>query len=130
MAGKFVAEADIAVGTFAEVEAVDPDVAVGHRAVEFDENTAPGVVRRQVEMLAVPADAARQIAAPAMRGVVLVIWTFNAPVMGHVQPVPPGIIEFRFVGARRIGPEKAPIKVEGCGDSSTLGRIGSRGGRR
>lgn len=118
MPGKFVAEADIAVGTFAKVEAVDPDVAVSHHAVEFDENMAPSVVCWQVEMFAVPTDTAWQIAASATRWAVLVIRTFNAPIMGHVKPAPRGIIKFRLLGTRRIGLEKTPIKVEGCGDSS------------
>lgn len=81
-------------------------------------------------MLAIPTDATREIATPATRGVIPVIRPFNAPVMGHVQSAPHGIIKIRFLGARGIGLEKSPIKVEGCGDSSSLGRIGRRGGLR
>src|SRR5215471_8709083 len=55
MPGKFVAKADVSIGSLAKMEAVDPNVAVGHDAVKIDKHTALGIFRRQNEMLAVPA---------------------------------------------------------------------------
>ena len=130
MPGQFVAETDVTVGPLAEVEAVDPDVAVGHDAVEVDEDATLGIIRRKYEMLAIPADAGGQKAARAAGGIICIERAFDAPVMGHVQAAPRGVIKVGFLGVRGIGLEKAPIKVEGCGDSSTLGRIGRRSGRR
>src|ERR1035437_7120774 len=58
--GQFVLEADVAERPMAKLEAVDPDIAVGHDAVELDEDAALGIIGGQREMFAIPANAARQ----------------------------------------------------------------------
>src|ERR1035437_3467294 len=60
MPGQFVLEADVAERPMAKLEAVDPDIAVGHDAVELDEDAALGIIGGQREMFAIPANAARQ----------------------------------------------------------------------
>ena len=57
VSGQFIAEADVAVGTLAEAESVDPDFAVRHDAVEIDVHAAGRVGLGQREGLSVPADA-------------------------------------------------------------------------
>src|SRR5689334_24044532 len=53
-----IGETDIAVRALAEVNAVDPDVAVHVDAVELQPCLEPTSIRRHAERLAVPADAA------------------------------------------------------------------------
>src|SRR6266478_3772700 len=94
------------------MEAIDPNVAIGHHSIKLDEHALTLVVRRQDEMLAIPADAGREKAARAARRVILVKWSFNAPIVGHVQPPPAAVVKGRFLSTRSIRFEKTPIAVE------------------
>ena len=64
VAGEFVAEGDVAVGAVAEVESVDPDVGVGHDAVEGDEDLLVSGIVREGEVFAVPTDAVGEEGGP------------------------------------------------------------------
>jgi len=55
-AGQVVKEAHVAVGTVAQVKAVDPYVAVGHHAVEGNIDVTVGVSGGQQKALAIPGD--------------------------------------------------------------------------
>src|SRR6266536_2794697 len=94
------------------MEAVDPYVAIGHHSIKLDEHALTLVVRRQDEMLAIPADAGREKAARAARRVILVEWSFNAPIVGHVQLPPAAVVKGRLLSTRGIRFEKTPIAVE------------------
>ena len=122
--GQFVAKADVTVGAFAEVVAVNPDVTVGHDTVEVDEDTVLGVLRGDSELLAVPTDAARQVSTAAAGRIIAVEWAFDAPVVRHIQDSPCGVVEILFLGPAfgRIGVclEESPIKVKGRRNSSLL----------
>ena len=113
MAGEFVAKADVAVRPLAQVEAVDPHVAVGHDAVEFDEHALVGVGRRQREMLAIPADAAGQERARAAGGILFVERAFDAPVVRHVDGAPGAVVEVGLFRAGGVGFQEAPAGIEG-----------------
>ena len=58
MTGEVIAKSDVAVWAMAQVKAIDPDIAVGYNAVEFDEDALLCVGIGQREMLAIPTDAA------------------------------------------------------------------------
>src|SRR5436190_13873372 len=57
MAGHLIREANVPVRPFAEMNAVDPNIAVSHHAVEFDKDTFVLLVARDVEVFAIPTDA-------------------------------------------------------------------------
>src|SRR6185312_4690342 len=93
MAAKFVTKADVTVGTMAEVKAVDPDIAVGHHAVELHGHAVVGSAGREGEMLSIPADAAGKVSARAAGFVGPGKRAFDAPIVRDVQFAPGGIVE-------------------------------------
>ncbi len=111
--GQIVPEGHVAVGPLAEMEAVDPNVAVGHHAIEFDGNTPRGIVCRQGESFAIPADAGREECARAAGGILLVERAFDGPVVRNVEPAPGTVHEIGLLGAGSIGFEEPPVAVEG-----------------
>ena len=120
---QFIAKADIAIRTPAQVEAIDPNVAVGHDAIEVDEDAPARVVCGQRETFAIPADTCRQETTRASRRILLVEWPFNTPVMRHVELPPRGVIEVRFLSTWGIAFKKTPIAVEGRSNSSKRCRL-------
>jgi hypothetical protein len=60
MAGQVIAKARVAGRALAQMKAIDPDIAVGHHAVEVDENTLAGVLPAKREGLAIPTHPRRQ----------------------------------------------------------------------
>ena len=88
VAGEFVAESDVAVGALAEVVAVDPDVAVGHDAVELDEDAAVGVGDGDGEVFAIPADTVGEVGSALSGRVGLGERAFDGPVVGDAEGAP------------------------------------------
>src|SRR5581483_5543945 len=109
---ELVAETDIAVRPLAQVEAVDPDVAIGHHSVEFDEDPLTGSTCRQGEMLAVPAHAGRQKPAGPASWIFLVEGSFDAPIVRDVDGTPAGVVEFDRFGAGGVALFKTPVGIE------------------
>ena len=79
MIGQFVTKAHIAIGTLAEMKAINPNVAVCHHTVEFDKDSF--VFRVECEVLAIPTNAGRKEAAGTASWIVFIEWTLNAPVV-------------------------------------------------
>src|SRR5215471_8149303 len=125
MPSKFVAKADVSVGSLTKMEAVDPNIAVGHNAVKINKHTALGIFRGQNEMLAVPANASGQVSAGCSSGIRFVERTFNAPVVRNVQDTPLCVIQGDCFCANRIALEEAPIAIEGERGSHRLLMPGS-----
>src|SRR5713101_2585676 len=98
--------------------AVDPDVAVSHNTVEVDENAPAFVICGQREVFAIPADAGRKKSACAAGWVVLVEWSFNAPIVRHVQLTPGLIIKLRVLSSSDVAFEKEPIGIKRRNDAS------------
>src|SRR5437764_13043966 len=121
---QFIAKADIAIRTPAQVEAIDPDVAVGHDAIEVDEDLTAGVVCGQREMFAIPAYARRQKTTRASRWILLVEWPFNTPVMRHIELPPCAVIEVWFLSVGSIALKKTPIAVERRSNSTIARELG------
>ena len=88
MAGQVVKEAHVAVGTVAQVKAVDPYVAVGHHAVEGNIDVTVGVSGGQQKALAIPGDSGGEEASGRAAEVFLVNRAGDAPVMGHGDASP------------------------------------------
>jgi hypothetical protein len=129
-AGEFVAETDVTVGALPERVTVDPDLAVGHHAVKFDEHAARGVIRREGEAFAVPADARREERAGAGRRRLLVERAGDAPIVRHVHDAPRGVGEIGQLRARGVALEETPAGIERLGDATAVGRTRRPGGRR
>jgi hypothetical protein len=87
VAGKIVLERHPTVGTMTEMEAIDVDVAVGHHAVELDENILGGIGGLEREMLAVPANPGREEPIAKAAGVVLIDRALNAPFPRPCHPL-------------------------------------------
>src|SRR5438128_652921 len=100
------------------MRAVDPDVAVGHNAVEVDEDEPAFVICRQREMFAIPADAGGKKTARAAGWVVLVEWSLDTPIVRHVQLTPGLIIKLRMLSSSRVAFEKEPIGIKRGNDAS------------
>src|SRR4029077_13191630 len=78
--GDVVGETDIAVRPPAEVDAVDPDIAVHVDAVELEPRLAPRRARRQPECFAIPTDPRREVATASASACVLTGRPFDAPI--------------------------------------------------
>ena len=109
------------------MEAIDPNVAVGHDAIEVDEDAPARVVCGQRETFAIPADTCRQETTRASRRILLVEWPFNTPVMRHVELPPCAVIEVWSLSAWSIAFKKTPIAVERRSDSSIARELGGPG---
>ncbi len=111
--GDVVGEADVAVGPFAQMNAVDPDVAVHVHAVELEPRIAITGTGRQAKGLPVPAGAGREVAHPAAAGRIFPRSPFDAPVMRQVERAPAAIIERRPLRSCGITQGEAPARVHG-----------------
>ena len=76
---QIVFEGGVAVGTVAQMPAVDPDVAVAVYAIEIDKDLAAAFRTGELKCLPVPTDPARQIARAA--GIGRGVRAFNRPIM-------------------------------------------------
>jgi hypothetical protein len=94
------------------METIDPNITVGHNAVKVDEHAAILVLHGQREMFAIPADARRQKTACPTGRIILIEWSFNAPVMGDIEVAPRRVIESNRFRACHIPPKKTPVVVE------------------
>ena len=127
VAGQLVAKADVTIRPLAQVEAVDPDIAVGHDAVEVDEDTPHSISREQREMFSIPADAGGKKATCSTRRVAPVEWSFDTPVVRHVELAPRRIIKVWLFSSSLVAFEKEPIGIKGGNDA---GRGGGATARR
>ena len=123
--GDVVREADVAVGPAAQVDAVDPDVAVHVHAVELEPRHLAPRPGGQPKRLAIPADARGEVAhAAAARGVLA--WrALDAPVVRQVEPAPLAVVEPRLLGSGVIAEEEAPAGIHG--ETLSLGGDRRRG---
>src|ERR671939_350630 len=99
---QFIAEADVAVRSPAQMKAVDPNIAGRHDAVELYEDPTMLHTRGQSEMLSIPTNSSRKKAARAARWVLLIKRAFNAPVVRHVQLSPLRVVETNTFRILRI----------------------------
>ena len=104
-----IAERAVAVRPCPDFVAVDIDRAVHKDAVELHGD--PVCVRRR-EVLAVPADAARQRAAARRRRVVGGEFALDAPVVGQVQLPPGRVVESGLRPRRVVAEAEPPVEVE------------------
>ncbi len=106
-----VRKADIAVGPPAQIEAVDPDIAVHVDAVELEPRFPLACAGREPEDPAVPADSRREVAtAPAGRGV-LPRRPLDAPIVRQVQRTPLPVVEAGLVSTGWIARGEAPAWI-------------------
>ena len=105
----------------AEEEAIDPDVAVGHDAVEVDEDALAAIGSGDGEGFAVPADAGGQESSSAASGVPGVERALDAPVVRQVEGAPRRIVEGGGLGAGGVGFEEAPALIERTGIRGVCG---------
>src|SRR5260370_41780100 len=93
MIGEFVKETDVTVGTLAKMKPVYPYIAVCHYTVEFNKHAFPGEANWEHKVFSIPADASREEAAGTSRGIFVVKWPIDPPIVGNVQFAPLGIVE-------------------------------------
>src|SRR5436853_3809637 len=120
---QFIAKADIAKRPLPQVEAIDPNVAVGHDAIEVNEDATARVVSRQPEMFAIPADSCRQKTTRTSRWILLVERPFDTPVMWHVELPPCAVIEVWFLSPWSIASKKTPLAIERRSNSNIWRRL-------
>jgi len=96
----------------AQQKAVDINIAVGHDAIELDQDRFAGGVRGKGEVLAIPANAGWHKCAAAARRVVLVNGAFDAPIVRQVKLAPGGIHEIGLIGAFGVGAAEEPAGIE------------------
>jgi hypothetical protein len=126
-----VPEGDVAEGTFAEILAVDPDLAVFEHAFEFDEEFLAAGRLGQAEVFAIPSDARGQA---ALGSLLLTVGPFDAPVVRHIQASPIGIGKAGLLRSRHVALVEFPAEVEAvshprCGVLGGRLRLGGRGPR-
>ena len=96
----------------AQQVAVDPNVAVGHDAIKFDEGTLISGGFRQLELLAIPAHAIRKKCAGAAGRIVFTKRPGDAPIMRQRYSLPRRGVEVGVLGAFCIAKEETPIVVK------------------
>src|ERR1035437_5182743 len=106
MAGQIVAKTDIAIGTCSKVETVDPNVTVGHYAVEFDREPSVSLCCVDGKMLSIPSNARRQKATRAACRIFRIEWPLNAPIMWNIKLSPRRIVKSRRFCISRVTLEK------------------------
>jgi hypothetical protein len=112
MTCQFVPKAHVAVRTFAEMVAIDPNITVCHHTVEFDEYTFAFRVGLKGEVFAIPADPGWKKAAGAASWTVFVEWTFDTPVVRYVEFAPGRVIEVTSFSASRVAFKEEPGRVK------------------
>jgi hypothetical protein len=120
MRREIVGESDVAIGTLAQVLAVDPHFAVLIDAVELDDDGAVLVGIGHAEALAIPGDARGQA---SLGFFLLAEGAFDAPIVGQIDRAPWGVGELGLLGAGRVSLEELPAEIKGLADS----RRGVRG---
>ena len=116
MRREVIEKRNIPVRTFAQPLAVDPHIAILIDAVELDREllvfVGVGVGIGQVEALAIPANASRQICAAKTGRLFLPKRSFDTPVVGKVQGTPIRVRKLRHLRTREIASTKLPAKVK------------------
>src|SRR5262245_55692284 len=125
MLSEFITETDVPIRTFAEMESINPDIAVCHDTVKVNEDALMGIIRGKFEMFAVPANARRKKTTGAASRIFFVKWTFDAPVVRNVEFAPFAIIECRRFCIRRIS-GKEPIVIHRNFVARIFGSIGCK----
>ena len=103
-------ETRISVGPAADEMAVDPDLRVVVHAVELDRDELVFVRRVQLEMLAIPADAAGGVAVAA--AVLGAERSFDAPVVRQVDLTPAGVVERGHDRGGEVALAESPVKIK------------------
>ena len=80
--------ADVAVFVVPNLLSIHPHIRAIEDAIELQQQSLAGELRRKAERLAIPADPDRRKAAGAARGIVRLPRTFDAPVMRHIESAP------------------------------------------
>src|ERR1700721_3857797 len=116
MRGEVIEKRNIPVRTFAQPLAIDPHIAILIDAVELDREllvfVGVGVGIEQVEALAIPANASRQICAAKTGRLFLAKRSFDTPIVGKVQGSPTRIRKLRHLCAREIASTKLPASTK------------------
>src|SRR5690349_17388367 len=102
MVSQFVTETHVPIRTFAKLEPINPDIAVGHDAVEVDEDALLRKFSGESEMFAVPANASWKKTTCASGRIFLIKGTFDAPIMWNIEFAPVGVVEHRSLRTRRV----------------------------
>src|SRR5215203_176342 len=124
MLRQFIFERTVSVRSFAEVMAVDPDLAVTVNAVKFDENKRASGGCGNHENFAIPAETAGQRATAGAGRMFLAELAFNAPVVWQIELAPLRIVETDVLSVSHFAEVKTPVLVEGSSLSGT--RVGIR----
>ena len=103
-------KAGITVGPRADEHAVDPDLREIIDAVELDGDVPAFLGGVELEMFAIPAEAARRVAVAAR--VIRAERPGDAPVVRHVHAPPVGVVECRHGGRREIAQAETPVEIK------------------
>jgi hypothetical protein len=109
---QFIFEGAVAVRTFPEVVAVDPDFTVAIDPVKLDEDQFSFGRGGNRKCLAIPAKPTRQGASARARRSVFTEFAFDAPVVRQVQLPPLRIVETRVLRPADVTEIKAPVLIE------------------
>src|SRR5690606_22874494 len=103
----------VAVGSLAQVVAVDPHFAIAIHAIKVDEDQFAFFFFRQREGFSIPADTTWQRTTTGCSRVLLIEFTLDAPVMRYGEFTPAGVIKSCTLCQRNITQMKAPALIEG-----------------
>ena len=113
------------------MEAVDPNIAVGHHAVESNIDAPMHIFGGQIKRLAIPRDSGREKAAGRATLILLVNGTGNAPVVRYGDVLPAGIVHRGLFRMSRVTLQKLPSGIEfDDGAHRSLSACGKRRKRR
>src|SRR5689334_13209904 len=112
MRRQIVLERDVAVRTFPEVVIVDPDLAIAIHAIKLDEDLFSLGSERDIEVLAIPTDAAGQRSTTCSSRRLFTELTFNAPVVRQIKLPPLRIIQADVLSTRNFTKMKAPALIK------------------
>ena len=109
---EFIAETNVAEWSMAEMDAVDPNVAVSHHAVKFEEHATLCLAFRRSEVLPIPAHPGGQKATRGTGWILLIERSLDTPIVRYIELPPVGVIKSGLLCARRVTQTKPPIRIE------------------
>lgn len=109
---ELIAETDVAIGSTAEMDAVDPNITVSHHAVKFDEHATLRLAFGKSEVLPIPAHPGGQVATRRACWILLIERSLDTPIVRYIELPPVAIFESRLLGAGGVTQTKSPIRIE------------------
>src|SRR5688500_16308217 len=112
MRREFIAETNVAEWPAAEMDAVDPDVAVSHHAVKINEHATTSPAFGNREVFPIPAYSGGSKTTCCSGRVLLIKWSFDSPIVRYIEFPPVVVVKGGPLGTRWVAQGKPPVRIK------------------